>query len=690
MQVIIARLQYTRQCNWNPLIAQSDYIYLVITGCFWLLPKVCKFFLLSGSRTHKLSISVIIYLAGDLFEGRNVNGHAVPAVLLSSQNLGKSGSLKPMISGSPSPDEFEREMRSLTLGSRTKSVSNIFQNRPLPPAPSKRFSKSLDRLRFFEALPNSKGKVKTFPSHHKSPPIRAHPVLVKSSSFGGTFNKIISGSISQPPVPPPRKNSVDVRDKSATIDVSHFRKTNLCHRHSKSLDTLLLLRDINWTAFDVDIYHSYESVHGSQLGENNNTKEPSYASMSSDEKPPSSHESNGRASTMSGSPIDSDTPLDDGDEDHPYASVSEDERSKTGSFNGSDQRYSNRESDVRDSGVSSGLLEPDSDPASPYASVRISQIPGLVTSQYRPSLDTDSDYSGEVLEKENSASSIGTCKDLRDCDDAKRASTHTYLEVLPDSGRESVISEANSGDKQDDKRASTHTYLEILPDNSRDNAMPETSSDKKEDENVKRASTHTYLELLPDNSRDSVISETSSGYARPIDVVTSKPENSDNTHLNNERRTSLTDLEIPNERSGTLESTDSGNGTLEQCSASNSSSIARKGNIPLVSDSSQSHRGGMTDSIADSAVGANPRRISQLSFEGFQDNDEDCDVADTKWEPRDSGTGELIYDKSGFTGNLRSQRDSERSAPVNSGPDVNVNVQTLRLQEARHTDEFFV
>lgn len=640
---------------------------------------------------------------GDLFEGRNVNGHAVPAVLLSSQNFGKSGSLKPMISGSPSPDEFESGMRSLTLGCRTKSVSNIFQNRPLPPAPSKRFSKSLDRLRFFEALPNSKGKGKTYPSHHKSPPIRAHPVLVKSSSFGGTFNKLISGSISQPPVPPPRKNSVDFRDKSATIDVSHFRKTNLCHRHSKSLDTLLLLRDINWTAFDVDIYHSYESVHGSQLGENNNIKEPSYASVSSDEKPPSSHESNGRVSSISGSPIDSDTPLDDGDEDHPYASVSEDERPKTGSLNGSEQRYSNRESDTRDSGVSSCLAEPDSDPASPYASVRISQIPGLVTSQYHSSLGTDSDYSGEVREKEDSASSIGTCKDLRDCEDAKRASTHTYLEVLPDNGTESIMSETNSGDKQDEKRASTHTYLENLHDNSRDNASQETSLDRKEDE--KRASTHTYLELLPDNSRDSVISETSSGYARPIDVVTSKPESSDNAPLNNqEKRTSLTDLEIPNERSGTLESRDSGNGTLEQCPASNSSSIARKENTSLVSDNSQSHRDGKIDLNGDSSVGANPRQISRLSSEGFQDNDEGFNVADTKRKPRDRGTpgtGEHIYDNSpgtderiydnlGFTGNLRSQHDSGRSEPMNSGPDVNVNVQTYRLQEAIHTDEFFV
>ncbi|KAL9957442.1 hypothetical protein ACROYT_G039076 [Oculina patagonica] len=621
---------------------------------------------------------------GDLFEGRNVNGHTVPAVLLSSQNLGKNG--KPMINGSSSPEEIERELRSLTLGCRTKSVSNIFQNRPLPPAPSKRFSKSLDRLRFFETSPNNKGKGKTFPYHQKSPPIRAHPVLVKSSSFGGTFNKIISGSVSQPPVPPPRKNSMEFQDKSATFDMGHVRRTNLCHRHSKSLDTLLLLRDMNWTAFDVDIYHSYESVHGSQLGENNNVMEPSYASVTSDEKPPS-RESSGRASsqskasTMSGSPIDSDTPLDDGDEDHPYASVSEEERSVAGSFNGS-----NRESDVRDSGVSAGLLEADSDPTSPYASVRISQIPGLVTSQYHSSpVGEDSDYSGGAFEKEDSGLSIGTCKDLRECVDSKRASTHTYLELFPDNVRDSVISETSLDKKEDEKRASTHTYLELLPDSGRDSVISETSPDKKQDD--KRASTHTYLEILPDNNRDSVISETSSGYARPIDVVLSKPETSDNKDLDNERRTSLTDLEIPNVRSGTLESTDSGNGTL--CAASDFSLTENEGNIPLVSDKSNSQRdeNGSMNLKAETSP-----RMSQLSFEGLQDNDEDDNVADTKGQPEDKGapsTGEHIYVNTGFIENLRNQ-NSEQSEPMKSDADVNVNVQAFGLKETCHTDEFVV
>lgn len=560
---------------------------------------------------------ILIYFAGDLCEGRNVNGHAMPVVLLSSQNLDKSGSMKP-INRSSSPEEFEREIRSLTLGPRTKSVSNMFQNRPLPPAPSKRFSKSLDRLRFFEALPHNKGKGKTYPSHQKPPPIRAHPVLVKSSSFGGTFNKIISGSLSQPPVPPPRKGSMEFQDKAATFDVRGVRRSNLCHRHSKSLDTLLLLREINWTAFDVDIYHSYESVHGSRLGENNNIMEPSYASVTSDEKP-SSHESSGRASsqskasTLSGSPIDSDTPLDDCDGDHPYASVSEEERSKTGSLNGS-----NRESDVRDSGVSSGMLEPDSDPASPYASVRISQIPGLVTSQYRSSLGEDSNYSGEVFEKEDSGSSIGTCKDLRECEDLKRSSTHTYLELFPDSGR------------------------------------------------------------------DSVISETSSGYARPIDIISSKPETSDNKDLDNENRKSLTDLEIPNGRSATLESTDSNSTTLEKCPASDSCSIEEEGDIPLVSDNSPTHGDEKTESI--DTMGETNLIISQGNDEDVADAKS---VPDTKSAPENTSalTEEHIYENTDFVQNSRSQNSSEHSGPVTG---LNVNVQTFGLQETRHTDEFFV
>lgn len=547
---------------------------------------------------------------GDLFEGRNVNGRTTPSVILSSQTFGKNSSPKSMFSGrSPSPGELDLKIRSFTLGSRTKSVSNIFQNRPLPPAPSKRFSKSLDRLRFFEITQN-RGKSGTYPSHQKSPPMLAHPMLVKSSSFGGTYNKIISGSQALPPVPPPpRKGSMGCIDKLAAYDVSDAKKTNLCHRHSKSLDTLLLLREINWTAFDVDIYHPYESVSGNQVGENNNIVEPSYASVSSDEKA-SSGESSGRASsqskasTRSASPIDSDTPEDKVDEDHPYASVTEDnERPKTGSLNGWDQRYSNRESDGRDSGVSSAMLEPDSDPASPYASVRISQIPGLVTSPCRSSLGEDSNY-GEVFEKEDSGSSIGTCKDLKECVDSKRFSTHTYLELIPDSGRNSVVS------------------------------------------------------------------ETSSGYARPIDVISSKPDMSDSQGLDNENRQSLSDLEIPNERSGTLESTCSGRDTLP-CPFNN------KGITLLVEDNLENR--GRRDQTDELGVGSYEKDSSK--------EPQASDVADdTKGDPEHKG--EHVYEDADYIQTLRNQERYKRSDSTNN--DTVVNIQGVSLRGTCHNDEFVV
>lgn len=384
------------------------------------------------------------YLSGDLREGRSVSGHTLPTVILSAQNLLKGDFLKSNNSGS-SPD-IKRDIRSLTLDSKTKSVSNLFQNRPLPPAPSKRFSKSLDRLRFLETGQFSKGKGKTFPFHQKRTPKRAHPMLVKSSSFGGTFNKIINAS--QPPVPAPRKGSLDLLDKSAAFDLGHIRKSHLCHRHSKSLDTLLLLRDLSWTAYDVDIYHSYASVRSNQ-SDNNNEKEPSYQSVTSDEKPSSLDEGSGRLSsqgkarTLSGPPVDSDDQDEHFDEENPYASVSEEEMSKTGSSqSGRESRNSDQESNIRDSGAPSSTLEPE-ESTSPYASVRISQIPGLVI---RPSPGEESNCNEEVLATEaESDFTIGTGSDPREDEDLKRASTHTYLELFPDSGRESIISETSSG-----------------------------------------------------------------------------------------------------------------------------------------------------------------------------------------------------------------------------------------------------
>lgn len=523
----------------------------------------------------------------------------------------------PKLNGSSSPEDFVRELRTFTLGSKTKSVSNLFQNRPLPPAPSKRFSKSLDRLRFFEAVPHHKGKGKTFPCYQKPAPIRAHPVLVKSSSFGGTFNKIVTGT--QPPAPPPvRKGSIDHLDKSATFDVGHVRKSNMCHRHSKSLDTLLLLRDINWTAYDVDIYHSYASVHSSQ-SDNNNEKEPSYASVTSDEKP-SSHgdETSGRlsspskVSTRSGSPIDSDGPLDgDLNDENLYASVSEDEISKTGSLlSGSDLRSSNRDSDKRDSGASSSILGSE-DPASPYASVRISQIPGLVI---RSSLGEASNCSEEGFEKEDSGSSIGTCKDLTD--------------------------------------------------------------DVRENEDLKRASTHTYLELLPDSGRDSIISQTSSGYARPIDVVSEKSDPGNKEDLDSERRNSLTDLDIPTGSFATLERGDGEKGALEQCPSVEYSS-EKEEKVPLVTDNSPSPR--EEDIQSTESTVQNSARLSQLSNEALEDDDEDDAVDDL--EDSAVPTEVRIYENADFIQNLKDEDAVEQKPP---------NVQTFGLQEPHLNDEYYV
>lgn len=441
-------------------------------------------------------------------------------------------------------------------------------------------------------------------------------MLAKSSSFGGTFNKIVSGS--QPAVPPARKGSIDILDRATTFDVGHVRKSNLCHRHSKSLDTLLLLRDINWTAYDVDIYHSYASVHSSQ-SDNNNEIEPSYASVTSDEKPASPVETSGRSSspskgsTRSGSPVDSDGPLDEFNDENPYASVSEDEMSKTGSLiSGCDQRYSNRGSDMRDSGASSSILGSE-DPTSPYASVRISQIPGLVI---RSSLGEESNYSGEVFEKEDSGSSIGTSKDLRESEDLKRASTHTYLELFADSGR------------------------------------------------------------------DSIISETSSGYARPIDVIYDTADPSGDKDLGSERRKSLTDLDIPTERSATLESSDSATRTLEQC-PSVEYSDEKEENIPLVLDNSPNPRDEVTESV-DSTVKSNPR-LSRLSNDGLEEDEEVGVMNDHK---NSASPAEVhIYENTDLIQNLRNQDAIEQINPMNSDA---ANVQTFGLQEARLTDEIYV
>lgn len=364
-----------------------------------------------------------------------MNSHTLPRVLSSTENLQELDASKLRINGSLSPEGFFRELRD---SSRTKSVSNLLQNRPLPPAPNKRFSKSLDRFRFFEAVSlHSKGKGKTIPCRVKSNPLRPHRMLVKSSSFGGTFNKIVKPQ-EVAVLSPGRKGSFDLLDQPATFDTGHVRKSNLCHRHSKSLDTLLLLKDVNWTACDIDIYHSYASVCSS-LGDDNNEGEPPYASVDSPiEKASCLWETGGRVPSPSKSSTRSENegPVDELSGENLYSSVSDDELSITED----DSRCTNSGIGIRDSGVASSIAGSE-DPMSPYASVRISQVPVLAMT----SLEEEIQRSEKGFEKEDSGSTIGSCKDVEENGDMKRVSTHSYLELLSNSGRDSVISETSSG-----------------------------------------------------------------------------------------------------------------------------------------------------------------------------------------------------------------------------------------------------
>lgn len=121
-------------------------------------------------------------------------------------------------------------------------------------------------------------------------------MLVKLFSFGGIYNKIICGLLLLLFVLLLlRKGLMGCIDKLVVYDISDVRKINLCCRYFKFLDIFLLLREINWIVFDVDIYYFYESVLGNQVGENNNIVEFFYVSVSSDEKVFCS-ESSGRVS----------------------------------------------------------------------------------------------------------------------------------------------------------------------------------------------------------------------------------------------------------------------------------------------------------------------------------------------------------------------------------------------------------
>lgn len=119
-----------------------------------------------------------------------------------------------------------------------------------------------------------------------------------------------------------------------------------------------------------------------------------------------------------------------------YASVSDDELS----IIEGDSRCTNSGIGILDSGMASSIAGSE-DPMSPYASVRISQIPDLAMT----SLEEEIQRSEEGFEKEDSGSTIGSCKDLEENEDMKRVSVHSYLELLSNSRRDSVISETSSG-----------------------------------------------------------------------------------------------------------------------------------------------------------------------------------------------------------------------------------------------------
>lgn len=350
--------------------------------------------------------------------------------------------------------------KSHSMGSRTRSVSNLIQSRPLPAVPiNKRFSKSLDKLRFFNTLP----VIKT----HDAPRaglFYGHPPysnLVKSASYGSNLHRNVNNNIclpvmlDQPALFATRKSSLDMHCKVPV---------KLNHRKSKSLDTLTLLKDADLKMTNVDVYHSYESVHN---------KDTEYASVS-DSQPnsPTSEFSSQYSPTKLQSPTD---------HEGIYSSLSQENLQRKASLEGGNENCN--------IGYDSGTLSSvSSDATSPYACVRISQIPGLSCDQ----IGHDNAYCSKVTE--------------------------------------------NSGE----------SFESMTPENSGSSDVQ-----LKPSVNSARSSTHTYLELFPEqNNRDSTISETSSGYARPVDVITGINLNKNCTELEGEaaetsKRRSLTDMEIP-------------------------------------------------------------------------------------------------------------------------------------------------
>ena len=373
---------------------------------------------------------------GNVNEDMTTSGHT----LANRMHLdGKSGSLESSRKTVP-PSFMGGSLRNkfITIGSIGRSGStHLFQNRPLPAAPSKRLSKSVDRLQFLELFPNTKhSKAATIQGHSRPLPVLpSRPPLVKSISCGNNIHQIIVDASENPTgLPPAKKSSLNCQEH---LDSS--RNFSLSHRHSKSLDTLLLLKELDWMSFDIDTHHSYESMSCSR----NKMDDPPYASVeTSNQTSPRSSNHNDSSST---SQRTSHNPSDGEDccnwnEEHPYASVSNEEHSNTESLLKKYPSCSKSET----SDVSVPYPSVSSENAVPYASVRISQIPGIGPSQDSSSHGEEGIYSGEVFE--DSGSSIDTITFSNGgVSSARPASTLTYLEIMPDNARASVISETSSG-----------------------------------------------------------------------------------------------------------------------------------------------------------------------------------------------------------------------------------------------------
>ncbi|XP_032221166.2 uncharacterized protein LOC5520139 [Nematostella vectensis] len=446
----------------------------------------------------------------------------------------------------------------------TRSTSNLLTPTPTTPL-SRRFSKSMDKLRLFHTLPEmkpKKGRKRPLPEL----PLN-QPSLVKSASFGCNVNKIVNNNNYNATSPVPtwhRKMSLDAQPKSPPQE-SLVKSLLLAHRFSKSLDTLLLVRNIERTPIDIDIYHSYESVKGREA------KEVEYACV--DDSQPASPST---SESSRGSEVRNTTSVDNSE--NVYASVSDsgentdDEENSLGvsgnphkenAFTLSKVQYgspppqsspppcsptsenspSEIPIDLGDSPIERTLTmsSTSSTPASPYACVRISQIPGLTTLERlydQEEHGTSTENSGNSVEPpEHSGSSLGMAGPELQLNSA-RSSTHTYLELFPDEENAdcgvdhtdnlgSSLGMTEAGVRPDSARSSMHTYLELFP-SEEDSGNCEDSTENSEStlgndllHNSARSSTHTYLELFPDEegNRDSVISETSSGYARPVDLL---------------------------------------------------------------------------------------------------------------------------------------------------------------------------